>query len=121
MQKIGKIHRAVVEKRPKTPETKYLISCIPGLRIFEKTIQLKCCAPLTSIIMQNKTSIPMDPKNLFQNLNRLSYIQKQDKVLNGLGYETTTRIAESGLNPLINPIIRRYEKLVQKFSNALLP
>ena len=46
---------------------------------------------------------------------------KQDKVLNELLDIKILKIGKAGLNPLINPIFSRYEKLLQKLSHALQP
>ena len=55
------------------------------------------------------------------NLPLVAQPKQQDKVLNGSRDIKILKIAWSGLKPLITPIISRYEKLLQKFSHALLP
>ena len=56
-----------------------------------------------------------------RDFGRVSYT-KQDEVLIGPRDLKILKIAKPGLNPLINPIISRYEKLLvlQIFSRAFL-
>ena len=54
---------------------------------------------------------------LKSNWKNLSFLKKQDEVLNGPQDIKILTIGESGLDPLIYPIISKYKKLLQ---NSLL-